>query len=106
MNYYSTGTCTLNGDGMFEVNMEYENGLMRGLFNKSRVKEVWVNHDGVAWLNKDTKKEASYKKVMEIIRIKSYHFQWSAITDTMEIEANTKSFWNGWSCASGEDNDK
>ena len=60
MNYLKEASsysyCTSNEDGMQEVTVEYENGLIRSLFKLPQRKLVLVDEDGTEtfWRNKET----------------------------------------------------
>ena len=65
MNYLKNATsysyCTCNEDGMQEVTVEYENGLIRSLFKKPRKVLTLVAEKGSAtfWYKKETMEYAT-----------------------------------------------
>ena len=73
--YSSTTTCTSNEKGDHEVEIVYQNGLIRSLLKLPERKEVYVGRGGTVWYEKGTGKRAGVIKEREIADVVEYHRQ-------------------------------
>ncbi len=68
-NYRSTGYCTCNENGLFQVELVYENGFFRSLFGMKEVKEVYEGDGRNFWKEKLSGYGACQNKASEILSV-------------------------------------
>lgn len=78
MTYKTLSYMTSNEDGQAEVEIVYERGFWRWLFNKPECREVYIKL-GTLWCDKKTRQRADWQKEAEIYEVvRRLTYTWSA----------------------------